>query len=158
MKWIARLFVVALLAFVVTGCASLSKKQTAVVSLQASETALEASHDAERLLCNPTADQKAAITHCEGSSATAVGLTDARHQAIAKAYSVAFASEIKAASVLKAWKAGDPAPSNLAEYQVDLNAILDLVGANIPQTQTTVVKIKEAITAAASVASLVGVK
>jgi hypothetical protein len=158
MKYVTRYVTIVLLTLTVGACASLSKKQTAVVSLQASETALEASHDAERLLCNPTADQKAAITHCEGSSAESIGLTDARHQAIAKAYSIAFASEIKAASALQAWKAGDPAPSNLAEYQVDLNAILDLVGSTIPQTQTTVVKIKEAITAAASIASIAGVK
>ncbi len=151
-----RIVLVALLLAV--SCASLPLKQRAVVSLSASETALEASHDAERLLCSPTANQAQPITHCDGAQAATIGLTDAKHQQLARLYSTAFAAEIVAATALKAWQAGDPPPVTIGDYRKDLDAILVLIGTTIPASQPTVTKIQAAADAAASVAILIGVK
>ena len=151
--------VLLLLVFVVSSaCASLPAKQTAVVTLQASETALEAAHNSERALCNPAADKTKAVTHCEGPAAAQLGLTDDRHVQLAKAFSKAFDTEIKAATVLKALPANGTAPASLAEYQADLNAILALVSGIFPSTSETVAKVQEAINEAAKVAAILGVK
>lgn len=147
-----------LIAALTIGCASLPLKQRAVVSLQASETALEAAHDAERLLCSPTADQTKAITRCDGARAAAIGLTDAKHQALARAFSIAFDMEIRAANALIAWHAGEPPPSSLADYQTTLKEILAVIGTTIPSTETTVEKIQQAIDEAVKIAALLGGK
>jgi len=152
-----RILVVSLLALV-TACASLSLKQNAVVSLQASETALEAAHDAERLLCSPTADQAQAITHCDGAGAQALGLTDAKHQQLARLFSTAFGAEALAANALTVWRAGDPPPSNVADYQKDLDDILALVEQTFPSTHVTVTKTQAAVDEAAKIAVILGVK
>ncbi len=137
-------------------CASagLSLKQKAVVSLQASELALEASHDAERLLCSPNADKSLAITHCDGP----FGISDAKHHTLAVAFSNAFSDEIKAATVLKTWEPGDTAPSTVAAYVKDADAILKLIGEIIPSTENATLKAREAAAEAAKVAVIVGVK
>ena len=142
----------------VNGCASLPLKQKAVVSLQASETALEAAHDAERALCSPTADQTKAITHCDGTQAVAIGLTDARHHDLAVLFVKAFGIEIDAATALKAWKAGDPAPSSVAEYQQVIDQILALVKQIVPATDAIATKVQQAVDQAAIIAGIVGVK
>jgi hypothetical protein len=139
-------------------CASLSLKQNAVISLQASETALESAHDAERLLCSPTADQTQAITHCDGAGAQALGLTDAKHQQPARLFSTAFGAEAIAANALTVWRAGDHAPSNVADYQKDLDDILALVQQTFPATHVTVTKAQAAVDEAAKIAVILGVK
>jgi len=151
------LFVVALLTLV-TACASLPAKQNATISLQASEVALESAHDAERLLCSPTADPSAAITHCDGSGAAALGLTDAKHQQLARLFSTAFGAEIAAANALTIWRAGDPPPSTVAEYQRDLDDILAAVKLTFPSTQVAVTKTQTAVDEAAKIAVILGVK
>jgi hypothetical protein len=147
-----------LCAFINASCASLPAKQTTVVSLQASETALEAAHDAERLICSPSADKTKAITHCDGPQAASIGLTDARHVQLARAFSKAFDTEIKAATVLKAVPVNGTMPASLAEYQADLNAILALVSEVFPKTAETAVKVQQAVDEAAKAAALLGVK
>jgi hypothetical protein len=139
-------------------CASLPLKQKAVVSLAASETALEAAHDTERALCAPTADQTKAITHCDGAQAATLQLTDARHVAIAAVFSKAFDTEIKAAEALKVWRAGEPAPVGVAAYQKDLADLLALVAQTIPKSKDVVSKIQLALDQAAATALLLGVK
>ncbi len=132
--------IVFVVALSLSGCASLPLKQQAVVSLQASETALESSHDAERALCSPTANPTTAITHCDGAAAATIGLTDARHQALARLYSKAFAIEDQAQAALKAWRAGDPKPSSLAEYEGIVNDLIALIVQFIPINEPTAVK------------------
>lgn len=145
----------ALVAFVFTiGCASLPVKQRAVASLAASETALEAAHDAERALCSPTAAPNAVIRHCDG----AAGLPDAAHQKAAVLFSKAFATEVTAATALKVWRAGDPVPSTVAEYQRDLSDLLAIIAATVPKSQSIVAKIQTAVDEAAKIAVIVGVK
>lgn len=157
-KSIGLLLAGALGAGVLSACASLPVKQQAVVSLQASETALEAAHDAERLLCSPTADQTAPIRHCDGAQAIAIGLTDARHQAIARVFAIAFDTQIKAATALKAWRAGDPAPSSVADYQRDLTDVLTLIQQLVPQAVGVATQAQDAVNKAAAVAAILGVK
>lgn len=139
-------------------CASLPAKQKAVVDLQASETALEAAHDAERALCSPTADQTKAITHCDGAQAVAIGLTDARHQQLAGLFSKAFGAETIAATALKSWQAGDPAPASVADYQKIVSQILAAITQIVPLTEKTFTQAKAAADAAAATAFTVGVK
>ncbi len=141
----------------VTACASLPLKQKAVVSLQASETALEASHDAERLLCSPTSNQALPIKTCDGPTAASIGLTTAKHQELARIFSKAFDTEIKAATVLKAWRAGDPPPASVTEYQRDVNAVLILVSHMIPNAHSVISKAQQAVDTAAAVVTLIGV-
>jgi hypothetical protein len=146
------------LAGMLSACASLPLKQKAVVGLQASEMALEASHDAERALCSPAADKTQPITHCDGAGAAAVGLTDALHRQLATQFAIAFDVEIKAANALKAWRSGDPPPSDLADYKLAVDEILKLIAQTFPKTEPTVVKAQAAVDEAAKVAALVGVK
>jgi len=129
------------LALVVsTACASLPAKQRAVVSLQASELALEAAHDAERA---------AFLSHVPG-------LTVSVHQRIAGAFVVAFDAQITAATALKAWRAGEPAPVSVAEYRHDLTDIMTLVSQVLPSTHATVTHAQQAIEEATKVAALIG--
>jgi hypothetical protein len=155
-----RIYLVGLLvAFVLAAaCASLPLKQKAVVSLAASEAALEAGHDAERALCSPTSDQTKAITHCDGPQAATLQLTDARHAEIAKVFSKAFDTEVRAAEALKVWRAGEPAPAGVAAYQKDLTDLLALVAQTIPRSKDVVSKIQQALDEAAKTALLLGVK
>ncbi len=147
------------LTVAVIGCGQISLKQKAVISLAASETALEAAHDAERLLCSPTSNQAAAITHCDSAQAAAVGLTDARHVTIAKAFSQAFIAQNKAAIALQVWRAGEPAPSSVDEYRTDIQQVLAVVSAAFPKSHNVVVKVSDAVNEAASVAAFIaGVK
>jgi hypothetical protein len=155
MKYLCRVLVVALV--VTAACASLPAKQRAVVGLQASETALEAAHDAERALCAPSANQSQPIVQCDGAQAAAIGLTDARHQQLARVFATAFASEAHAATALKAWQAGDPAPVTVADYHKDVTAVLALVANLIPSAQSVVTKVQTAVDEAAAIAKLVGV-
>lgn len=146
------------LAALVSACASLPVKQKAVVSLQASEMALEASHDAERALCSPNADKTKPIQHCDGSIALKIGLTDAKHKEIAGLYVTAFDAQLKAATALKAWRAGDPYPTTVAEYQHGASDILILVAQVFPKSQATVTKAQQAVNEAAKIAALLGGK
>jgi len=150
--------IVLTLALFSGACASLPAKQKAVVSLQASELALEGAHETERNLCSPTADKTQPITHCEGVTAATLQLTDARHQQLATLFSRAFEAEGKAAQALKAWQAGEPAPASLAEYRKVIQDTLDAVLAGLPNAATLIAKIKAAVDSAAQTAALVGVK
>jgi hypothetical protein len=147
-------------AFMLTldACASTSAKQKVVVGLQASESALEASHTAERLLCAPTADQTKAIQVCDGPNAKTLGLTSEVHLKAAAMYSVAFDYQGKAAMAVKLWRSGDPAPSDLASYQAALNDLLTALGTVLPAQQPTISQLKTAISQAAEIAKTVGVK
>jgi len=97
-------------------------KAGSVVTLEAAETALEAAHDLERSTCNALADQTQPITTCTPDAA-ALGLTTAKHQAIAKAFAKAFTVNEQAAAALKLWKPGDPAPASFVAYVAAANDI-----------------------------------
>lgn len=129
---------------VMIGCANLPLKQKAVVGLQASETFLEASHNAERALCRPGADPTKAIPTCDGLAAAEIGLTDARHQQLAGLYSRAFDLQITAATALKVWRAGDPQPTSLVEYERALNEIVNLIVQFMPASEPTAVQLEAA--------------
>lgn len=133
-----------LLVGLVSACASLSVKERAVVTLNASEIALEGSHDAERLFCSPAADQTQPITHCDSELAQGIGLSDERHQALARLYSRAFSAQILAARALQAWRAGDPAPASLAQYQAIVLDIIAEVTKLWPSVNAVVAKAREA--------------
>lgn len=139
-------------------CASTPLKQQGVVSLAASESALESAHDIERGLCSPAADKTQAITVCDGPSATAVGLTSAIHQQMATMFSKAFEAERLAATALKTWKSGDPAPTSLAEYRRTVNELVSAVISLLPQAKALVQKSQDAATEATKTATAVGDK
>jgi hypothetical protein len=140
-------------------CASVPVKQQAVMSLQASETALETAHDMERSLCFTTPPIETG-GHCTNPLAPQLGLTDTVHQQLAKLFSRAFEYEGKAALVLQTWRAGDPVPTSVSGYQKDITDILALANTLLPgpQTQAFLAKTKEAVDAGAKIAVAVGVK
>lgn len=140
------------------GCASLPVKQRAVNSLQASELALEAAWDAERAICSPAATPTTPLTQCDGAVAAAVGLTFAQHQAIDRQFSTAFGGIDTAQTALKAWRAGDPVPTTLLNYQTALHDVLTAVAAILPKTAAPVTKVQQAIDEAAQIAALIGVQ
>lgn len=102
----------------------ISIKQLMVVSLQASETALETSHDMERALCF-TSPSTESGGHCTNPLAATAHLTDDKHQKLADFYVTAFSKEIAAAGELKTWTSG-PVPATLAGYRGVLDNILNL--------------------------------
>jgi hypothetical protein len=148
--------VIASVCLFAISCASLPIKQQAVVSLQASELALESSHNLERSLCAPSANQAEAITTCNGPNAVTLGLTTERHQQLAAIYSKAFATEVLAANSLKAWKAGDPKPSSLLDYQKILGELLIALSQFIPNATELVSTTQSASDHALKTSSLVG--
>jgi len=142
------------LAFVYgEACAKTSLKQQGVVSLAASEQALEAAHNMERSLCNPQADQTKAITEC---TQNAVGLTTEIHSQVALAFSKAFSTEILAANALRAWKSGEPAPASLADYQRDLQEIVAVITRLLPQARDLIGRTLAAADEAKKTATAVG--
>jgi hypothetical protein len=142
---------------VFSACASLPVKQQAVQGLQASEAALESAHDIERSMCfNTPATETGG--HCTNPLAASIKLTDAQHQKLAQYFSDAFAVEIKAAIALKAWQAGQAAPTDIAGYQTDITAILALVQTLDPGAAPLVAQAQLAVNSAASTMALVGVK
>ncbi len=145
------------LGFQMAACASLPVKQTAVVSLQASEAALADAQTIERAYCfNSPATE--AGTHCTNPQAATLHLTDDLHVKMAQGFSFAFGLEIKAATALQAWQAGQPAPTDLAGYQADISAILATAQVLDPGASPLVAKIQTSVNSAAAVASALGVK
>ena len=140
-----------------SACVSLPLKQKAVISLQASETALEGAHDLERSLCfvSPATESGG---HCTNPQAAVVKLTDATHQKLASIFAQAFAAEIKGATALKAWQAGTPAPSDVMSYQKDIQAILDTAKKLDPAANNFIAQIQSAVDAGAAVLVSLGVK
>lgn len=151
-----RRLIVALVLVASSSCASVPLKQRAVLSLQASANALDASHVAERQLCSPTADVTMPIARCDGAAAMTIGLTDARHLALARLYSRAFDAHDKAATALIAWRAGEPKPATLTEYQTAINDIIALLVQFMPSGQPTAEKVQDASEEAAIVAQTFG--
>ena len=140
-----------------TGCASLPLKQQAVTGLQASELALESAHDLERSLCfNSPATESGG--HCTNPMAAALKLTDAAHQKIASAFSDAFAVEIKAATALKVWQAGQPAPTDVTTYQADVTAVLGLVQQLDTKAAGVISQTQQAVDSLAATLKALGVK
>jgi len=118
------------LAFVLSACASLPPKEKATRGLGITETILGQAQDIERQLCNPALAAQTpppVITHCEGDLAAKVNLTDERHKSFAQALSNAFGLQIKAATALQAWRAGDPPPADLSGLQTNIQEALTVV-------------------------------
>lgn len=145
------------LAFALSACASVPVKQRAVTSLQASETALASAHDLEMGLCY--AKPADLGSHCTAPAAAAAGLTDQRHVALEHAFELAFDAESKAALVLLTWKAGDPPPATLSEYQSIIQTILTLAQQLLPPGATDfIAKAQLAVTEGGALLNLVGVQ
>jgi hypothetical protein len=87
---------------VTTACASLPQKQRAVMTISSVEKALGSVQDFERSAY---------------AAKTIPGLTPAVHGTVSKALSDAFGAQIVAAKAVKAWRAGEPAPTSLLELQ-----------------------------------------
>jgi uncharacterized protein YceK len=114
--------IIAVLAIVaLAGCASVPVKQKASETHQALRTALTSADDLERALCGMT---PAAPNHCTTTAAATVGLTDAVHQDVSRRFAHAYEADQKVAAALIAWKAGDPAPADLAGLLADAQAAL----------------------------------
>ncbi len=171
-----RLTFVLLLSFAAS-CATtgLSLKQTGLTSLQVSETSLAGAQTIENALCfnDPSLESGPA---CTNPIAATVGLTSLvanpdyvagqtpaqipRHQLIAKYFVKAFTAELAAENALLAWKAGDPAPTTVSDYQADINAALTVANQLAPGLVSAplLAKLQAAVTGAAAVATAVGVK
>ena len=152
-------FIVVPLVVIATACAStgLTVKQAATIGLQSSETALEATQGLERSLCfvNPATESG---THCTNPIAATVHLTDAVHGKFAGFFVSAYTDELKATAALLAWQAGQPAPASVADYQSDIQQILALAQQLDPSAAPLIVKAQAVVTAAAGVATAVGLK
>jgi hypothetical protein len=153
-------FAQVLLPFAFAGfiaCSSLPLKQQAVTGLQASELALESAQNTERAICFVTpATEKG--THCTNPLAAQLKLTDAVHVAIANGFVIAFDAEIKAATALKAWQAGQPAPTDVISYQTDISGILTLTQTLAPGASNLVAQAQSAVDQAAATLKALGVK
>lgn len=100
----------------VAACASLPVKEQAVKTTQTAEIALGAAQDFERATF---------------ASGTAPWLTVERHQAISRAFSTAFGTQVKLAIALDAWRAGDPKPADIDQLTKDVNDTLKVIQAAI---------------------------
>jgi hypothetical protein len=136
---VAKLALVLVLLGGLTACASVPVKQKATQTLTTAETLLGQAQDTERALCSLTQNPAEPITHCDNPVANLVGLTDATHQQIARAFFVAFNDQSKAATALLAWQAGQPVPTSLTQLVADVTATLSVVkslSSNGPVNQT----------------------
>ncbi len=145
------------------GSVGISVKQKAVLSLQTSETALEAAHDLERALCfNSPATEAGDV--CTNPVAATVGLNKTInsgktvHVLLAMEFVGAFKDEVTAATILQTWKAGDPVPTTVTGYQTDITTILQLAQGLAPGASAFLAKVQTAVDAGATVAAAVGVK
>lgn len=121
------------------GASGHSYKQTVAVDV------LQPSHDALANL------QDLEISVFNGGAVKA--LTVDVHKSIEGKLGVAFRDHAKASRALRAWRAGDPKPASVADYQRDLNDILGVVTTTFPSTDKIVTYIKFAIDSAADVAA-----
>jgi hypothetical protein len=132
-------FLLAPVGLVLTAaCATLPVKERAVRTLDGTERLLAQVQDTERRICNDAAFQKAPaepILVCAGPLSDATQLTTARHQRIAAALSRAFDAQIKAAVVLRAWRAGDPPPATLPDIMKAIEEIAAIVNELSPNSQ-----------------------
>lgn len=108
-------------------CAHLPAKQKAVSGLQAAHAALASAQDFERQ------------TYASGSLPA---LTAQRHADISRFFIKAFDDELKAGVALKAWRAGDPAPASLVDYQTDITQALAVARAVAPSGGTIIDKVQ----------------
>lgn len=166
-------FMLILLTITAWACGStgISVKQTSVLSLQVSETSLEGAQNIERSLCfvspatesgpvctNPVAAQVGLSKLVDDPQSPGVKIQV--HQLMARYFAKAFQDEILAATALIAWRAGDPAPASVAEYQADINQTLLVAQTLVPGvlTQPLVTKIQLAISSGGGILTAVGVK
>lgn len=120
---------IVLAVLLVAACGSLPAKQRAVLGNQAAGQAIWALQDAERRICNPAVfdkDPTIPITECTGPTASAAGLTTAKHQEFAKTLSTAYGLRIRLDNLLLQWQPGAPEPSELKGLQDQANGILTI--------------------------------
>lgn len=132
----ARRLVVWLTILVIAVACSVSLKQRAVRTVQTTQVTLAAIQDNERAICDPERAQvrpQVPITTCV-ESAVKAGLTTERHQNIAKGLAVAFGLQVKAATALQAWQAGQPPPKELDEMLSTLGSVLTVIRQITPAT------------------------
>ncbi len=167
----ATIVIIAMSLMALNAC-SVSLKQNVTLSLQTSEAALEGAQTIERTLCfNAPATESGPV--CTNQLGIAAGLNKmvqnpnaaqqmiTTHQLIAFYFDQAFGYVKLAAIALPAWKAGDPAPTSVVQYQADALAVLaeaQKLFQSVPSVTSFVAKAKEAVNAGAVIATAVGVK
>jgi hypothetical protein len=117
----AAVVALAVAASLSASCASVPLKQKAVLTVQASQAALGIVDDAEMA----------------AYALQAPGLTADRHRAFSRALSDAYAVQIKLATALQAWRAGEPVPASLDALLADAQQAWDVVTKlepGVPQT------------------------
>lgn len=136
---------------ILQACGQISLHERSVLTIQGTEKLLAEVQDTERQLCNQAAYAAApdvAVKECAGPLAEAVQLTTARHQAIHAGLSRAFAVQIKAAIAVRAWRPGDPMPSDVPELlkaTVEVKAVLDQLAPNSRVTEIlgTIIQVRD---------------
>ena len=112
-----------------------------------------------RSICPPThRGSRGLRCHSPAGIAATVHLTDAVHGKFAGFFVSAYTDELKATAALLAWQAGQPAPASVADYQSDIQQILALAQQLDPSAAPLIVKAQAVVTAAAGVATAVGLK
>lgn len=131
------LFVALFLALFVAGCASLPLKERAVRATQAIHGLVATVDNAEMALCQP---DPAAVHRCTSALAATAGLTDAKHVELSAKLIKAYRVEGQLIAAVKAWRAGDPAPTVMKEYLAIADEVLSFVESVPGLVSTEVVK------------------
>jgi hypothetical protein len=152
-KYVLVPFVVVMMA-----CASAPvSKDTAIVSLQASNVALSNAADAERALCfvNP---QTESGPHCTNPLAAASGLTDARHASATDLLITGFKDQKIADAALTLWQPGQTAPADVLTYQADVTNVLNVAKVLDPKGANFLTQVQSAANDIVAVLTAMGVK
>jgi hypothetical protein len=126
-----------------TACASnggLTKKQTITLEV------LKPSHD---VLAN-FQDAEIAIYNQH----SVAQLTPERHRNIEGLLGTAFRDHAKATRAVQVWRAGDPVPTSIAEFQRDVDDVLKLVKDTFPQSSSLVSLIQQVVNEATKISSM----
>lgn len=112
-------------------CASISVKQSVSAAHQTVRGTLVALDDFERAICAP---DPAATNRC---TAQPVIVTDAVHQRVSRAFSQAYATDIRLGQAIIAWAPGQPVPTDLAALQTTVNEIRQAVTTLAPSPKVS---------------------
>ncbi len=139
----------ALLAFT---CASVGPKEKAFHTYQTIHGAISTAQDIERVACIPSA---ADATKCTSKLAPTFGLTDAKHVEFNRLLGDALRLEEKVGIALKAWKAGDPVPTDVQALTKIAQQVLALAETLLPtdsDARRLVANAKDLVTAVQQIA------
>lgn len=133
-----RLVAIAIALALSCGGCTQDTRTRVVLATSASHSVIAAVQDAERALCGQTI---AVPTQCTNPQAVAIGLTDARHQAINASLATVYRGEIKFVTGLQTWQPGQAEPAGLDESLAAASNVLDALTALAPGSAQTLLSV-----------------